>query len=1205
MRHIVRNAFLVLVVTVLSVLAILPPEAKLRRGKDLAGGTSLIYQANIRPGDPPDTLSNMIELLKRRVDPSGQMEITMVAQGGSRIEITMPVAGDRAKRFRQQFEAELAQLASGALNPEQFDRVMNLAPEARAAELAKLSGTDTAQADLLKRASAAFDAAAAARTAFQAQRASLEKPIEDFSKALEEAKARKESEDTIKQIQTSIDAAQDALAAAALEPAKAEKAFEQAREAAKATAISINEVRRVLDLPSQPRRYKAKDSEQMLEIPSPRQRALKRLADTYPSAATKLASVVARYDEYQANRATLEDPQDLIRLLKGAGVLDFRIGVKPGEAGDEPRLRQELREKGPRNVRSSEYRWFKLNKEDSWFDSIEGQQALLANPPDYFATHYRSVVDEFDGQYYMLLYDVKGKRLTRAEGAWRCESSRQSSDELGRPSIAFTMDVLGADKMGELTGSNLQNNMAVLLDDEVYTAPNINSKISKQGQIMGTFTTAEIRYVVRVLNAGSLAAKLSPEPISVSTVGPELGVDNLRRGLNAGAICFAAVTAFMVLYYFTCGGISIIALVLNALIILASMALNRAPFSLPAIAGVILTFGMAVDANVLIYERMREELGHGADLREAVRLGYQRALSSIVDGHVTILIVCVILGFTGTQEIKGFAIAMSIGALATLFTQLFATRLLFAVLVDKLRWKKLSMLPIAVPAVQRLFTFNVDWMKYRFLFIGFSVALSLACVATLVYRGSSVLDNEFLGGTKLTLRFKDGPDGQPLTLKRSEVEERVQTIARNATKSTDAAFKQLEELRDAQIITVNPLADGVTSSTFQIKSVLTNADLIQSALADAFREQLDVREALAFKHLDAVAERDLPVRPIVTPRLADAIDRTDRPLDVSAWLGGAAILVQDIRPPTAIKALQDRIDLTLRKSEFSESVSRKHRVVLLDGTPEAATSAVVLVHDDSISYLNDEQQWRAALKVPEWKVVVGALATPGTPASVEKFDASIAATFTAQAVIAVVLSSIGIVIYIWVRFNSIRYSLAAIATSLHDCLVAVGLIAAAELFVNWAPNAATTLGILPFKIDLNVIASTLTILGYSLNDTIVVMDRIREKRGKLPYASRTVINKAINDTLSRTVITGGTTMIASVVLYLYGGEAVRAFAFAFIVGVTVGTYSSIAVAAPIVWVRRVDPTVVGTPEPANAGQSALAQPPGSANGSARLEHKTG
>ncbi|MFN0012463.1 MAG: protein translocase subunit SecD [Phycisphaerales bacterium] len=1200
MRHLVRNSFIVLVVAVLAVLAIVPPEDKLRRGKDLAGGTSLIYQVNIKPGDPADTLSNMIELLKRRVDPKGMMEIQMVAQGTNRIEITMPLGGDRVKAFRAEFETEIAQLASGALSVDQFDRVMAMPPEQRATEIAALGGGDAAQVALLNTAAAAYDAAVRARAQFQASRSGFEKPIEEFGKALEEARSRGEPEEVIKAITASVEAAQDALAAGALEPARAEKAFEQAREAAKATAISTAEVRRVLDLPAVARKYKDTQTGETKQIPSPRQRALARLREAHPGAVEKLDRVVAKYDTFQANRSTLDDPQDLIRLLRGAGVLDFRIGVKPGEALDEARLRQELREKGPRNVRSTEHRWFKLNKEDTWFDSLEEQQAMMAAPPSYFGGRYNAVVEEFDGQYFMLLYDVKGKRLTQAEGAWRCESARQSQDELGRPCISFSMDVLGADKMSQLTGSNVRNMMAVLLDDEVYTAPNINSKIGKQGQIAGNFSQAEIGYVVRVLNAGSLAAKLSPEPISVSTVGPELGVDNLRRGLLAGAISFVAVTAFMVFYYFTCGAVSIVAMVLNALIILAAMALNRAPFSLPAIAGVILTFGMAVDANVLIYERMREELSFGQDLRNAVRLGYQKALSSIVDGHVTILIVCVILGFTGTQEIKGFAIAMSIGAVATLFTQLFFTRLLFTVMVEKLRWKKLSMLPIAVPAVQRLFSFNIDWMKYRFVFIGFSLVISLACLATLAVRGSGVLDNEFLGGTKITLRFKDGADGQPLTLKRAEVEERVQTLAEEAATSTDAARRQLEQLREADIITVNPQADGVTSSTFQIKSVITNADLVQGALAQAFRDRLDVLEALSFRGLETVNDRDLPVRPIVTSRLADAIDRADRPMDVSAYLGGAAIILENLSPPTPVKSLQQRIDATLSKAEFADSIARKHLVVLLDGTAEAATGVVVLVHDDSISYLNDEQTWRSQLKMPEWRLVVGALATAGTPASVDKFDPSIAATFTAQAVIAVLLSSIGIVIYIWVRFNSIRYSMAAIATSLHDCLVAVGLLAMAEVFVDFAPNAATSLGILPFKIDLNVIAATLTILGYSLNDTIVVMDRIREKRGKLPYASRAVINRAINDTLSRTILTGGTTLAASVVLYTVGGEAVRAFAFTFIVGVLVGTYSSIAIAAPIVWVRKADPTVDDTGRAASAGEPGIL-PAARANGSPRLE----
>ncbi|MFN7022785.1 MAG: SecD/SecF family protein translocase subunit, partial [Phycisphaerales bacterium] len=253
---------------------------------------------------------------------------------------------------------------------------------------------------------------------------------------------------------------------------------------------------------------------------------------------------------------------------------------------------------------------------------------------------------------------------------------------------------------------------------------------------------------------GSLAAKLSPEPISQVTISPELGVENLRAGLRAAAISFVAISGFMVVYYFACGGVAVISLLINALLILAAMALQHAPFSLPAIAGVILTFGMAVDANVLIYERIREELSHGEEIKSAVRIGFARALSAIVDGHVTILIVCVILGLVGTQEIKGFAITMSVGAVATLFTQLYITRWLIAVLVDRVGLRTLNMLPVAVPAVQKIFHLNVDWMKYRYVFLSISVLLTIVCLATIVVRGRDVLDTEFTGGSKITIVLK-------------------------------------------------------------------------------------------------------------------------------------------------------------------------------------------------------------------------------------------------------------------------------------------------------------------------------------------------------------------------------------------------------------------------------------------------------------------
>ncbi|HLP84937.1 MAG TPA: protein translocase subunit SecF, partial [Phycisphaerales bacterium] len=183
---------------------------------------------------------------------------------------------------------------------------------------------------------------------------------------------------------------------------------------------------------------------------------------------------------------------------------------------------------------------------------------------------------------------------------------------------------------------------------------------------------------------------------------------------------------------------------------------------------------------------------------------------------------------------------------------------------------------------------------------------------------------------------------------------------------------------------------------------------------------------------------------------------------------------------------------------------------------------------------------------------------------------AIAATFTANAITATILSFIFIGIYIWVRFKTPRYSLAAVVALIHDVLVVVGLVALAEiLYDNPSTHAlATSLNLLPFKIDLNLVAALLTIAGYSLNDTVVIMDRIRENRGKLPYATREIINTSINQTFSRTLITGGTTLASCFILYIWGGEGMRAFAFALATGLIVGTYSSVAVAAPIVWSRK-------------------------------------
>ncbi|MBL8757267.1 MAG: protein translocase subunit SecD [Phycisphaerae bacterium] len=1183
MRNLVRHAFIILASIILAVVAITPPESKLRLGKDLAGGTTMVFQVDIRPTDPPGTLGQVIDLLKRRIDPTGLLEIQIEAQGNDRVAITMPLPSGTVKAARARFDAVLSNLTRGALNADGINRLLSLPGDQRKAEIESLAAGDADRLAKLNEAAARHDEAQAASAEYAAKAPAIQEAADKIQAELDAARARGAAPEALADLTKALGDALAQLDALALAPAKADRAAEKAREAVLATTLSPVEMRRALELPKVGRSWRDVKTGKVDVVKSPRERAIDRLKERYPGAAARIDETVKEYDTYQSARTTLDDPDELQRLVRAAGVLTFRITVKPGQLPDEAARRAELREKGPRGVRALDLRWYKINKEDSWFDNSAQQKALAENPSAYFAAR-GYVVEEFDGQYWMLCHDSRGKRLTASEGAWTLKGSRPGVDNLGKPCITFQMDALGGEKMGELTEGNLQSQMAVLLDDEIYTAPTIQGRISTQGQITGNFGDEEIKYIVRVLGAGSLAAKLSPEPISQVTISPELGVENLRAGLRAAAISFVAISVFMVVYYFACGAVAVISLLINALLILAAMALQHAPFSLPAIAGVILTFGMAVDANVLIYERIREELSHGEEIKSAVRIGFARALSAIVDGHVTILIVCVILGLVGTQEIKGFAITMSVGAVATLFTQLYITRWLIAVLVDRVGLRNLNMLPMAVPAVQKIFHLNVDWMKYRYVFLSISVLLTIVCLATIVVRGRDVLDTEFTGGSKITIVLKktaEAQDAPRLTMNRSEVVKRINDLAKEAGASGDPRQRVLAELREARTRVVNPKDGTDVSDTFEIKTAITSAGLLRDGLSRAFADVMEVLQALEFTGSQEQDPRLIPVRPILSDQLAD-VEGIELRLRVPEYVGGAAVILADLKPRPTLDSLESRLRAIRTKADYVDAAARQYRWVVLRGTENAVESAALLVKDDSISYINDQASWAANLKMPTWRMIVDSLGQATSSASVESFSPSVAASFQARAVAAVVLSALLIVIYIWVRFASVRYSMAAITTSLHDCLVAVGLISMGELVYRGAPGVAHALGILPFKIDLNVIASILTILGYSLNDTIVIMDRIREKRGRLPFASREIINRAVNDTISRTIITGGTTLIATMVLYLIGGEAVRAFAFAFLVGIVIGTYSSIAVAAPIVWVRKAD----HPDEPAGAGSEA-------------------
>ncbi len=1143
MRNIYLSAVLVLAVLLICWRSIVPLEKKLKLGKDLRGGVSLVYAVQIRPDENAKVvLDQTISVLKQRINPVGTLDITFIAQGRDRIEVTMPLPGERVKKLRQAYEDELAKLGLNSLSPARFDQLMRAPLDQRSTQIDTLAKADAAQGEKLKAAAAAFDAEAAAR------------------KALADATA-------------ATGADRDALVNAA---GAAGEAFDLKRADYFKSIVTAEDVRRVLSLSDKDRVLddpEAKDPTlKRVTIPSPQKQGLERLLATHPDAKAQIDRVISVHDAFMDERTTLDDPQDLVKLLKGAGVLTFRITVDPQSEGsanthpNEADLREQLRARGPKNVKSTDARWYKLNKLESWYENVSGLKAIESFPAQYFANR-GYVVEPFDGEYYMLAWDISRLRLTPAEGDWAVAAARQTVDELNKPAIAFEMNPRGGALLGNLTlePSKIKSKMAVMLDDEIYTAPTLQSAISRSGRITGSFEQSEVDYIVRVLNAGSLQAKLSPEPLSTQQVGPQLGQDNLDKGLKAGIIALVVVGGFMMVYYFGCGVISVLALLCNALMIVGAMALAQASFTMPGIAGLILTFGTAVDANVLIYERIREELRNGQDIRTAVRLGFHKALSSIVDGNVANLIVCIVLGYIGTPEIRGFAITMGIGVIGTLFSALVITRLFFDVLVFKMGWRRVTMLPMAVPALQRLLTPHINWLKWRYVFFAVSfiyVSMGLYAAAT---RGEKMLHIEFLGGTQVEVQFKRGEDGKALTLERAEVEDRVKE---EAAKLADT--KTSLQMQAIDVTPINPDSGGVRSSWFLIKTVATNQAAVEQVVSKALSGYIEQQQALKFNQS---TERDwakASVYPINQPTLGEVIGRPQFKDPVAKYDGGVAVVLDGIDPPVELSVLKARLDKARSRPEYADTLGRTREVIVLEENAGLVRSAAIVVRDEDSTVYTDEDRWNDRVARREWAMTRDALTVAGTSASIQNFSPAIAETFKAQAVAATGLSFLLIGIYIWIRFKGFRYSFAAIIALVHDILTVIGAVAVCEILFehSWGQPIARSLLLMPFKIDLNMVAAMLTVAGFSLNDTIIIMDRIRETKGKLVHASADIINSAINQTISRTVITSGLTLLSCVILYIFGGEGVRPFAFALTVGIGIGTYSSIAVAAPIVWSRK-------------------------------------
>ncbi len=1137
----------ILIVTVLALcgLCIYPPGQKLKPGLDLAGGTTLVYQVNVPSDQEAKTvIDQVIETLKKRVDPNGVRNLVWRRQAGNRIEIQMPLPPTETTQRRDRYLKLREGLFAGNIKKRELDSALRLPADTRADALKRLAGDHPTRQGLLEAMAGAYDRLTAARG-----------PYEEAQERID-AMEGSAADDARDRLQT------DLLAKTRVY-LDAQKAFEAAQGGVLATNVDPNELELILSLPAEVvKKSKPKDGQDMSSLT--RGEAVDRLIASHPDRAEQvreLAQAKALYDEV---RGPLDDPNDLIALLRGSGVLEFRIAA-PANFGEGDQYRQRLRERGPRAGMDKSYRWFLVDDVESFADNAQQRRALEENPVEYFAG--RGLIGQAHGDgYYVLLSNTPDMGLTRSHADWKLTRAHHQVDENGFLAVGFELNRVGGQLMANLTGNNRGRPMAIVLDGRVISTPSINDKIHDQGIITGGrggFSQNEQGYLLRTLNAGSLEGQLSEDPIYIRKFGPQLGQDNLQHGLEAAVWALVAVAAFMMVYYLFMGLVADMALAMNMVVILGAMAMLDATFTLPGIAGIVLTIGMAVDANVLIYERIREELERNADVRTAVRLGYEKALSTIIDANLTTLITCVILNYTATAEIKGFAITLMIGILATMFTVLFCTRVVVDVYLNVAKPKTISMLPTLVEPVRRLLSPNVDWIGKRYLLFTISAVLIVLGLIAIPERGKDLLDIEFRSGTQVGF---DLAEGKSLSI--GEARQRL-TQASEKHGLPDLAGNR------ATVVTVDQV-EGKLAAGFNIATLEQDATAVSNAIKDAFADVLDVQRSVTFNGMgpghDAPPVRQAPVYAVRQTNLGDNINRPEVHTEVSDYLGGVAVVLEQLTPPQTVEQLTQRVQNTRLRPRpgGAHAGYRPFTVIGLDLAPagpgtQAAQyrSAVVLVSEAGTNYIDSPEAFYddAGLAATEWSLVHDALRRDASLGSVSNFSSQISRTMQQQAIVAMTLSILAVVVYIWVRFGSLRYGLAAIAALAHDVVIMLGLVAAAGWVYDTSFGQALMLS--DFKINQAMVAAVLTLVGYSLNDTIVVFDRIRENRGRLAVASTGMINDAINQTISRTVITSGTTLLALGTLYIFGGDGVHGFAFAMLVGVLVGTYSSVAISAPL------------------------------------------
>jgi SecD/SecF fusion protein len=605
---------------------------------------------------------------------------------------------------------------------------------------------------------------------------------------------------------------------------------------------------------------------------------------------------------------------------------------------------------------------------------------------------------EKGNQRFFQLYAVKtqlGSDKAPLEGDG-VKVARQDFDEKGKAAIKMEMTTLGARTWARLTGKNVGRPIAIVLDNIVYSAPNVNGAIEGgNSEISGNFTVQEAQDLADLLQSGKLDAPANI--VAQQVVGPTLGEESVRGGAMAFGISFLVIFILMLVYYNNGGWIANIALVLNLLFTIGVLTALSFTLTAAGIAGLVLTIGMAVDTNVIIFERIKEELIKGKSYPMAVNDGYKRSLAPVIDAHVTSLLTAVILFYFGLGPVLGFATTQIIGLLLSLFCGILVSRLITEVWTNKQR--HFNYFTTVSKKVFKHASYKfIEFRKYAYMI---SVLVLLAGIGS------------FFNGFHLGVEFEGG---------------------RSYTVQFDRSVKP-DEIRD-------DLKKALDGDNTTIKTVGDN------------------------RHLN------------ITTAYLKSQDNAD----------------------SAVKA---RLFQGLKK-------------VLPEGT-------------------NQEQFNKRNIQ------------------AYSTVQPSISDDLKRGAIKATVFAMLMIFLYIFLRFRDWRYSVGTIFTLLHDVFITLAVF---SFFKNIVP--------FPLEIDQHFIAAILTVIGFSMNDTVIVFDRIREYSRDMKGATKTnIINRAINDTLSRTIMTSLTVFLTLLILFIFGGEVTRGFAFAMLIGVVTGTYSSIFVGAPI------------------------------------------